>query len=225
MQHTTNPQRVSCAANSHIRPRHLAEKWYERAIAATYGHRLKLLMRVRCLHCAAQVELDDRRVKGRKMAQIRCWMCAQSSVVELLPPDVKSSTIITDPVAQQDRPFTATRLEQTSDARLATLDLPTGKSIAISVVGGSSQGLQRGLTMPLVTIGRLRGGADFEIDDPMISRLHCAVEVKNDTVYLRDLRSTNGTYVAEKRVLATEIDDATEFRIGASTLRVSIRTH
>ena len=201
------------------------EKWYERAIAATYGHRLKLLMRVRCLHCNAQVELDDRRVKGRKMAQIRCWMCAQSSVVELLPPDVKSSTIITDPVAQQDRPFTATRLEQTSDARLATLDLPTGKSIAISVVGGSSQGLQRGLTMPLVTIGRLRGGADFEIDDPMISRLHCAVEVKNDTVYLRDLRSTNGTYVAEKRVLATEIDDATEFRIGASTLRVSIRAH
>jgi FHA domain len=211
--------------DSPTRATQLAEKWYERAIAATYRHRLKLLMRVRCLHCAAQVELDDRRVKGRKMAQIRCWMCAQSSVVELLPPDVKSSTIITDPVAPQDRPFTASRLEQTSSARLATLDLPSGKSIAISVVGGSSQGLERGLTMPLVTIGRLRGGADFEIDDPMISRLHCAVEVKNDTVYLRDLRSTNGTYVAEKRVLATEIDDATEFRIGASTLRVSIRTH
>jgi hypothetical protein len=211
--------------DSPTRATQLAEKWYERAIAATYRHRLKLLMRVRCLHCAAQVELDDRRVKGRKMAQIRCWMCAQSSVVELLPPDVKSSTIITDPVAPQDRPFTASRLEQTSSARLATLDLPSGKSIAISVVGGSSQGLQRGLTMPLVTIGRLRGGADFEIVDPMISRLHCAVEVKNDTVYLRDLRSTNGTYVAEKRVLATEIDDATEFRIGASTLRVSIRTH
>jgi len=28
----------------------------------------------------------------------------------------------------------------------------------------------------------------FEIDDPMISRLHCAVEVTNDAVYLRDLR-------------------------------------
>ena len=143
-------------------------------------------MRVRCLHCSAQVELDDRRVKGRKMAQIRCWMCAQSSVVDLLPPDVKSSTIVTDPVATQDRPFVASRLEQTDSARVATLDLPEGKSIAISVVAGSSQGLERGMTMPLVTIGRLRGGADFEIDDPMISRLHCAVEVKNDAVYLRD---------------------------------------
>jgi hypothetical protein len=186
---------------------------------------LKLVMRVRCLHCAAQVELDDRRVKGRKMAQIRCWMCAQSSVVDLLPPDLKSSTIATDALAPQDRPSAATRLEQSESARVATLDLPPGKSIAISVVAGPSQGLERGLTMPLVTIGRLRGGADFELDDQMISRLHCAVEVKNDAVYLRDLRSTNGTYVADKRVLAAQIDDATEFRIGTSTLRVSIRSH
>jgi FHA domain len=182
-------------------------------------------MRVRCLHCAAQVEIDDRRVKGRKMAQIRCWMCAQSSVVDLLPPDLNSSTIAGELREPQDHPFGATRLEESGKAGVATLDLPAGKSIAISVVGGSSQGLERGLTMPLVTIGRLRGGADFEIDDPMISRLHCAVEVKNDAVYLRDLRSTNGTYVAEKRVLATQIDDATEFRIGTSTLRVSIRPH
>jgi len=182
-------------------------------------------MRVRCLHCAAQIELDDRRVKGRKMAQIRCWMCAQSSIVDLLPPDLKSSTIVTDPVAPQDRPFAASRLEESGKNGVATLDLPPSKSIAISVLTGSSQGLERGLTMPLVTIGRLRGGADFEIDDPMISRLHCAVEVTNDAVYLRDLRSTNGTYVAEKRVLATQLDDATEFRIGTSTLRVSIRSH
>jgi pSer/pThr/pTyr-binding forkhead associated (FHA) protein len=159
------------------------------------------------------------------MAQIRCWMCAQSSVVDLVPPDLKSSTIATDALAPQDRPSAATRLEQSDSARVATLDLPPGKSIAISVVAGPSQGLERGLTMPLVTIGRLRGGADFELDDQMISRLHCAVEVKNDAVYLRDLRSTNGTYVADKRVLATQIDDATEFRIGTSTLRVSIRSH
>ncbi|MFZ3215745.1 MAG: FHA domain-containing protein [Candidatus Acidiferrales bacterium] len=159
------------------------------------------------------------------MAQIRCWMCAQSSVVDLLPPDVNSSTIATDPLAPQDRPFAAARLDESTRERLAALDLPRDKSIAISVVAGSSEGLERGLTMPLVTIGRLRGGADFEIDDPMISRLHCAVEVKNDAVFLRDLRSTNGTYVAEKRVLAAQLDNATEFRIGTSTLRVSITPH
>src|SRR5271154_5412469 len=85
---------------------------------------LKLVMRVRCLHCSAQVELDDRRVKGRKMAQIRCWMCAQSSVVDLLPPDLKSSTIATDALTPQERPLPAARLEQSASARVATLDLP-----------------------------------------------------------------------------------------------------
>jgi pSer/pThr/pTyr-binding forkhead associated (FHA) protein len=79
--------------------------------------------------------------------------------------------------------------------------------------------------MPLVTLGRLRGGADIEIDDPQVSRLHCAIEVKGDHVFLRDLRSTNGTYVAGRRVLAAKLDDSAEFRIGSSALRVDIASH
>ena len=71
---------------------------------------------------------------------------------------------------------------------------------------GPSSGFQRDLTMPLVTIGRLRGGADIEIDDLQVSRLHCAIEVKNDAVFLRDLRSTNGTYVAGRRILSARLD-------------------
>jgi pSer/pThr/pTyr-binding forkhead associated (FHA) protein len=93
------------------------------------------------------------------------------------------------------------------------------------VVDGPSAGFQRDLTMPLVTLGRLRGGADIEIDDPQVSRLHCAIEVKGDDVFLRDLRSTNGTYVAGRRVLAAKLDDSAEFRIGSSALRVDIASH
>jgi pSer/pThr/pTyr-binding forkhead associated (FHA) protein len=179
-------------------------------------------MRVRCTHCSAQVDLDDRQYSGRRMAQIRCWMCAQSSLVDLVPLDMNSSTIATDPLAPQDRPFAAARLAESSKTQTATLDLPLGKSITISVIDGPSAGFQRGLTMPLVTLGRLRGGADIEIDDPQVSRLHCAIEVKNDAVFLRDLRSTNGTYVAGKRVLAAKLDDSSEFRIGVSAVRIDI---
>jgi pSer/pThr/pTyr-binding forkhead associated (FHA) protein len=100
--------------------------------------------------------------------------------------------------------------------------LPEHKSVLISVVEGASQGVERGLTVPLVTIGRLRGGADIEIDDPKVSRLHCAIEVKNDSVLLRDLRSTNGTYVGEKRVHAALLQDSAEFRIGETKIRVAV---
>lgn len=182
-------------------------------------------MRARCPHCAAQIELDDSRIGNKRMAQIRCWMCAQSSVIDVTPPDLNSSTIELNPVADHDRAFGATRLERTPESRIAMLDLPEHKSVLISVVEGASQGVERGMTVPLVTIGRLRGGADIEVDDPQVSRLHCAIEVKQDAVLLRDLRSTNGTYVGERRVLAVLLGNTGEFRIGETKIRVAVAPH
>src|ERR1700678_610624 len=179
-------------------------------------------MRARCPHCAAQIELDDSRHAGRRMAQIRCWMCAQSSVVDLAPPDLNSSTLELSSVGEFERTIGAAQPQAAPQSRVATLDLPEHKSVLISVVEGASQGVERGLTVPLVTIGRLRGGADIEIDDPKVSRLHCAIEVKNDSVLLRDLRSTNGTYIGEKRVHAALLDGSAEFRIGETKIRVAV---
>lgn len=180
------------------------------------------LMRARCPHCAAQIELDDSRNVGRRMAQVRCWMCAQSSVVDLAPPDLNSSTIELSSVGEFERAFGESHLERIPHSGTATLDLPEHKSVLISVVEGTSQGVERGMTVPLVTIGRLRGGADIEIDDPKVSRLHCAIEVKKDSVLLRDLRSTNGTYLGEKRVHAALLHGSAEFRIGETKIRVAV---
>src|SRR5277367_6607097 len=182
-------------------------------------------MRARCPHCAAQIELDDSRNASRKMAQVRCWMCAQSSVIDLTPPDQNSSTIEFNPIHSGDRGAGAARMERSPESRMAVLDLPEHKSIMISVIEGMSRGVERGMTVPLVTIGRLRGGADIEIDDPRVSRLHCAIEVKNDSVLLRDLRSTNGTYIGEKRVLAARLNECAEFRIGETKIRVAVAAH
>jgi hypothetical protein len=178
-------------------------------------------MRLRCPHCDAQVDLDDAKTTGRKFLQIHCWMCGRSSLHAVAKPGSNDSTFIADPFAPLDRP-PAARLDESLTPQTASLDLPTGKAITISVLEGTSLGLERPLTQPLLTIGRLGGGADFEIDDPQVSRLHCAVEVKGDTVFLRDLRSTNGTYIAEKRILSARLEHATEFRIGTSILRIGI---
>ncbi len=182
-------------------------------------------MRVRCTHCNAQVEIDDAEASGRRMFQIRCWMCAQSSIVDLIPRDTGTSTIITDPVSDEDRPVAGTRLDESNGNRKAALDLPEGKSITVSVTDGSSKGLERNLTMPLATIGRLGGGADIELDDRQVSRLHCALEIKNDSVLLRDLRSTNGTYVSDQRVLSAKLEPPAEFRIGSTILKVTVTPH
>jgi len=40
---------------------------------------------------------------------------------------------------------------------------------------------------------------------------------------LKDLDSTNGTYFDEERVRAAMLRDGTEFRVGNTTLKVSLR--
>jgi len=179
-------------------------------------------MRLRCTHCDAQIDLDEAKAKGRKFIQVHCWMCGRSSLHEVAKPSADESTFIAEPFAPPDRPLTAARLEDSVTPQTATLDLPTDKVITISVLAGTSLGMERPLTQPLLTIGRLGGGADLEIDDPQVSRLHCAVEVKGDAVFLRDLRSTNGTYLSEKRILSARLEHASEFRIGVSLLRIGI---
>jgi pSer/pThr/pTyr-binding forkhead associated (FHA) protein len=179
-------------------------------------------MRLRCAHCEAQIDVEDAQTTGRKFLQMRCWMCGRNSLFDVAKPDPGASTFIEEAPAQQDGPAGALRLDGSLAQQTATLDLPAHKIISISVVAGTSLAMEREMTQPLLTIGRLGGGADFEIDDPQVSRLHCAIEVKTDAVFLRDLRSTNGTYLDEKRILSACLEHKSEFRIGVSTLRVSI---
>jgi len=76
------------------------------------------------------------------------------------------------------------------------------------------------MSKPRVVLGR--GGADVEIDDPEVSRWHCAIEVKDEVVRLRDLDSTNGTYFGEERVRTAELQHLSEFRIGSTVVLLSI---
>jgi pSer/pThr/pTyr-binding forkhead associated (FHA) protein len=88
----------------------------------------------------------------------------------------------------------------------ASLTLPEDKTIRISVVAGPSKGLEYHLSRPLVTVGRLKGGADIELNDPEVSGVHCTVEVRRDAILLHDLRSTNGTYIGDSRVFAARLE-------------------
>lgn len=116
------------------------------------------------------------------------------------------------------------RLDGTLNPETTSLSLPQGTTIKISVLTGSSQGIECQLSRPLVTIGRLGGGADIEIDDPEVSKLHCVVEARRDVILLRDLGSTNGTYLGNSSVFAARLEEMSKFRIGSSLLQVTIHS-
>ncbi len=102
------------------------------------------------------------------------------------------------------------------------LALPKDRTIKISIIAGPSKGLMHRLTKPRVSVGRSGGGADIEIDDAAVSRLHCAVGVMQDAVRLCDLDSATGTYMNGEQVRAADLEHLSEFRIGSSLFLVTI---
>ena len=108
------------------------------------------------------------------------------------------------------------------ESRSADFALPEDKTITISVIGGPSKGSAYQFSKPRISIGQAGGRADIGIDDPNVSDLHCAVGVRQDSIRLVDMDSTNGTYFNDERVQAAELEHLSEFRVGSSLLLVII---
>ena len=175
-------------------------------------------MQASCRHCGAQHSLDDA-AAAQPSVRFRCWMCGQRNVFEIPARPTKTQVV----VQPRSSPRGGGRSrERTAAGRLPGLALPDGKTITLSVTAGPSKGLELRLAKPLVTIGRAGGGADLEIDDPGVSRMHCAVEVTDGGIRLRDLESTNGTYLNEQRMRSAELEHLSEFRVGSSVVCVRV---
>jgi pSer/pThr/pTyr-binding forkhead associated (FHA) protein len=114
----------------------------------------------------------------------------------------------------------APRLSRGASPREMDLRLPVGKSIAVSVIAGPARGLVYPVQKPRVVMGR--ADADIVINDKEISRWHCALEIKDEVIRLRDLESTNGTFFSGERVRVAELKHLSEFRIGASVFLLSV---
>jgi S-DNA-T family DNA segregation ATPase FtsK/SpoIIIE len=64
------------------------------------------------------------------------------------------------------------------------------------------------------TIGRV-GAADFCLDVPLVSRLHCRVEVGGEgEVEIVDLDSTNGTWIDGVRITRAALVPGSILRVG-----------
>jgi two-component system cell cycle response regulator len=69
------------------------------------------------------------------------------------------------------------------------------------------------------TIGRATG-AEFIVDAPLVSRLHCQLTATGATLQVKDLDSTNGTFVNDKRISKAKMTSGDRLRIGRVELKV-----
>ena len=70
------------------------------------------------------------------------------------------------------------------------------------------------------TVGRAPE-ADFVVEAPLVSRLHCRLAVKPAGLEIVDLDSTNGTFVNDRRVRRAMLAPGDRVRVGRLTLVVS----
>lgn len=176
-------------------------------------------MQASCIHCGTQHVLKDAELGSHPKVQFRCSKCGKTTVVELkLRPD---QTVVISPL-----PSFARSDATSSNLKPPTVDdglrLPLATNVGLTILSGPDKGKVHKLTKPRVVLGR--EGSDIPLNDPEISRYHCALEVRETYINLKDLDSTNGTFYEEERARAAMLQDGGEFRIGTSLIRVSFQS-
>jgi pSer/pThr/pTyr-binding forkhead associated (FHA) protein len=63
------------------------------------------------------------------------------------------------------------------------------------------------------TIGRA-ARADFIVDAPLVSRVHCRLSAGAAELEVEDLSSTNGTFVNDQRVTTAVLKNGDRLRVG-----------
>jgi pSer/pThr/pTyr-binding forkhead associated (FHA) protein len=90
------------------------------------------------------------------------------------------------------------------------------------LTAGKMQGQSIPIKLAQFLIGRDRQ-CHLRPANPLVSNRHCAVLIRSNKVFLRDFRSTNGTFVNEERLVdECELHDADSIRVGPLHFGVNI---
>src|SRR4051812_29122611 len=95
--------------------------------------------------------------------------------------------------------------------------------MAVALVMFTQDGERRDfpITGDKATIGR-NSDSDIQVSLGVVSRHHCELSVKKDTVAVRDMGSSNGTYVNNKRVQQAELHAGDTITVGPVVFTVVI---
>jgi two-component system, NtrC family, response regulator GlrR len=105
--------------------------------------------------------------------------------------------------------------DRSTDVVATRLDAFTYRRFRVGVVGDESASAT--CERAELTIGTAPGN-DLVLADPTVSRHHCAIAVTPRGFQLRDLGSTNGTWLGGHRVETAYLKPRSTFRVGGITL-------
>jgi predicted Zn finger-like uncharacterized protein len=205
-----------------------------------------------CPSCQAKYKFDENKLGDRPRAKTKCAKCGSTIEIEnpllgamTLPPSTYPPPAAAPEPAEdeppppprvgEDRTTKKTAVMQTPGGvpemgsgtitgrdlhKMGVLELPKDKRFSLAVIQGAATGQIFQVTKTRTTMGR--AGADIILDDPEASRQHAVVEILGDHAILRDLGSTNGTFVDMQRIEQQVLNNQMEFRIGSHVLMLIV---
>jgi len=199
-------------------------------------------MIIQCHSCAAKYKFDEAKLGDAPSKKVRCPKC--KAVIEVINTNLKPSK--PPEKDDNDQTFTASASSRkvedserppTTKVRLDALvgdtyrgmgkeavepeiGMPKNKKLSLALIGGSNPGSIYPIVKTITIIGR--GEVDVVIQDVESSRQHAQIELMADRILLRDLNSTNGTFVNDDKISTAELDNHSEFRIGTTVFMLII---
>ena len=71
------------------------------------------------------------------------------------------------------------------------------------------------------TVGRVEDNT-FQIADPSVSSHHCEVHLRGGEIFIRDLNSTNGTFIGDARITESVLKPGQILKLGQVELKLEI---
>ncbi len=192
-------------------------------------------MIISCPSCKSRYRFDESKLEGSTSKKVKCPKC--NTIIEVTNPIAVATasaaskkgekTYPSLPPSGDDGPVEPSAKSGTAElnreALLAddmALKLPTDRRFSLAVIQGNHVGEIFPITKPRVVLGRV--DADITIQDIEASRHHARLDILGERVLLRDLNSTNGTFVNDEKIGTATLENQSEFRIGTSVLMLII---
>ena len=196
-----------------------------------------------CPSCQSRYKFDESKLGERPKAKTKCAKCGSTIEIEnpllaamTLPPGTRPPIPppAPTPAAPPPEPDPGTETSRRAVGvpsvdevagqtvtgkdlhKMGVLELPKDKRYSLAVIQGAGTGQIHQINKTRTIIGRT--GADLNIDDAEASRQHAAVEILGENAILRDLGSTNGTFIELDRIQQHVLNNHMEFRIGSHVL-------
>ncbi|MGA2191811.1 MAG: FHA domain-containing protein [Nitrospirota bacterium] len=178
-------------------------------------------MKVVCPNCHSVYLVKDENVPPSG-AKAKCPKCEflisllREPSSDMLGRDVdygKTMVLFMQHPAQQEQQ------QKDVESRLSddVLKMPEGMKALLKVVEGDEPGREYALVKPRTIIGR--SNANIQLTDPEVSRRHAEIAIYGDRAVVKDLGSTNGTFLNSLGVRLSYIKDGDELQVGNTVFK------